>query len=108
MPSAPVYTIKEGDTRPIRAYLRDVSGTAINLAGCTVLFNADQVDGVRFVIAVASVLSAPEGLVAYTPGPTSLAAGLYRVEFEVTFADLSVLTVPNDGYRDLRVLADLN
>lgn len=104
------FTIKQGDTKPeIRATLKDANGTAINLTGATVRFHLSaKVSGTVKVDSPATVISASEGIVQYawSTGDTDT-AGVYNAEWEITFSDGSVQTVPNDGYDEVLIKAQL-
>lgn len=57
----------------------------------------------------ATIENASEGSVSYTPAtgfPTTV--GEYRQEWQVTFADSSILTFPSDSYNTVTILDDLN
>jgi uncharacterized protein YfaS (alpha-2-macroglobulin family) len=51
---------------------------------------------------LATIHDAPNGVVRYSWGTDDTdEAGRYRAEFEVTYADGSVETFPNDGFHDV-------
>lgn len=106
------YRIKAGDTRPtLRANLRDAKKRAIPLAGASVLFLMKPKPGLAGVTIAreADILDEDSALVEFVWGVADTSvAGLYDAEFEITFVDGSVETVPNDGFIDVVVLASLD
>lgn len=101
------YQLKQGDTAyPLEAYLKRVDGTAINLAGATVLFfmrkegaQAPVIDG-----ALAAIVDAPAGRVRYGWTDDDVAeAGEYYAHWVITFQDGKTVTVPNTTYLFVRV-----
>lgn len=107
-----MYQIKRNDTHPsITATLTDEQG-AIPLAGTTVRFKmaAAPDSGISFtpINRVCTITNAATGQVQFDwqTGDTA-AAGVYRAEFEVTFANGAVETFPSDGYIDIIIRADL-
>jgi len=112
------WTIKQHDTRPkYIAALKDKFGTPsvepIDLTNATsvdfIMRAKSATDasstGIR---AEADITDAVNGIVTYTWDPTDTAAvGSYNVEFEITWNDGGVETVPNDGYMEVEVVDDL-
>lgn len=102
-----VFTIKRGDTSPAIVY---ALSPVVNLIGATVVFNMRGEAGAPEVVrASASVVGDPmKGTVSYLWQPADTAqVGTYRGEFEVTFADGTVETFPNNGFIHIRVGEDL-
>ena len=100
------------DTKPILSMtIKDSTGTAVNLAGCTVTFHfinentGSQInDGAGDD--VCTVLVAADGTCTYTWSATDLATpGEYIGEVKVVFADASIQTVY--GTLKFHVRADL-
>ena len=84
--------IKRNDTKPpVTATLAE-DGVAVDLSTASVMFNMGTV-----VAATATVVDGTAGTVKYDwiSGDTAI-AGCYPAEFEVTFADASIQTFPND------------
>ena len=104
------FSIKQNDTSPsLQATLKDADLTAIDLTGATVRFHMKSVDGTVKVDEVMTVVSEANGIVQYdwVSGDTDT-VGTYYVEFEVTYADASVETFPNNGNRVVSVVKELN
>ena len=103
------FTIKRNDTSPaIRWELDDPN---INLVGASVVFNMkNTVTGAlvvdRGAAEVVAVAARPTLGYNWAEGDTAV-AGLYEAEFEITFADESVETTPNDGNIVVKVVVDL-
>jgi hypothetical protein len=111
------YQIKQNDTRPVYAVqLLDQVGTPgetpLDLTSATTIKLKMRVKGSigdPKVDGVMTVTDAAAGKAEYEWQPTDLdTVGLYDVEFEITWADLGVETVPNDGYLELEVVDDLD
>lgn len=105
----PDYTLKQHDTYPpLVADLVDTDG-AIDLS---------EAVSVRLLLRskTLSIITDPVEIVVpetlgriryeWQPGDTDV-AGVYRLEFEITW-DVGVIeTVPNDGYKELVIMEDL-
>ena len=105
------FVAKRNDTRQyLVRTLKSADGTVINLVGASVAFNmrkrgtnALKIDG-----GVAYVTDAAGGMVEYRWATTDLnTAGYYEGEFEVTFTDSTVITVPNEEHIPITVEADI-
>jgi hypothetical protein len=106
------YELKRNDTAPaITATLTDENGVIV-LTGATVRFKlaAAPESGLTFtpINRVCTVTNATKGQVsfAWQAGDTTQ-AGIYRGEFEVTFAGGSIETYPAGEYLDIIILPDL-
>lgn len=108
------FTIKRGDSwPPIVATLSDNVGQ-LNLTTATqvkLLFKT--VTGSTVYSRVCTITTPAAGQVTYTwtgadaaTGPLST-VNSYNVEWEITWGDGSITTVPNEGYKTLSVVADL-
>lgn len=93
--------VKQNDTRPkIRAYAwQGTSSTAIDITGATVVFNmrlSTSPGTVKVSRGSATIVSGATGGMEYTltSGQTDT-VGLYQAEFEITFSDGGILTVPS-------------
>jgi len=106
------FRIKTNDTSPkLAVTLEDASGNAIDITGAF---------GVRFhmkafgatslkVDAPMTVASASGGIVQYSwVGADTNTAGTYYGEVEVTYADNTVETFPNNGYFTIIIKEDLD
>lgn len=101
-----MITIKRGDTARTISDTLLLGGSAIDLSGASVRL-VWQRDGVATRRA-ATIVDAAAGHVSYSPVADDVAvAGRVQIEWEITFSDDSVLTVPTQGYYALHILADL-
>lgn len=98
------FAIKQGDTLPtFRRQLLDTFGMAIDLTGATVRFKMGEPGRAHVINSPAVILSASLGTVEYpwAVGDTKT-PGAYRAEWEITFANGKVMTVPT-ARRDAQV-----
>lgn len=104
------FFIKRGDTGPdLQRQLLDESGNPLNLSSATVRFNMQLKGGaVAISRAAATIVNASTGIVKYSwqAGDTDT-AGSYEGEFEITYPDSSVETVPNYGMIEITITADI-
>lgn len=104
------FVIKQNDRREaIKRTLKDSAGVKVNLTGATVKFIMKSTPtGTAKVNATALVMDAVNGIVQYNwaVGDTDT-MGTFLGEFEITFADATKQTFPNDGYIEVRVIAEL-
>jgi len=103
------FVIKQNDTAPpLEAQLIDADGNPINLDMCGVKFHMKDGYGKVNINRPATIVDAAQGLVRvdWQDGDTSI-AGIMKCEFEVTFTDGKVLTVPNDGYFLIHIFVEL-
>ena len=103
------FTIKQNDTLPsLEVQLIGTDGNPINLDMCGVKFHMRDVGGRKEIIKQATIVDAAQGevKVGWKPGETDI-VGLYKCEFEITFTDDSILTVPNDGYFMAYIVSEL-
>lgn len=104
------FNIKQNDTGPaMLATLQDASGAAVNLTGASVRFHMRSVSGGNPAVdAAATVVTAASGIVRYNWAPEDTdSVGTYQAEFEVTYADGSIETFPNDGYIAVQIVDDI-
>jgi hypothetical protein len=104
------FYIKQNDTGPaMLATLQDASGNAINLVGASVRFHMRSVMGGNPVVdAAATVVTAASGIVRYNwVSADTNTIGTYQAEFEVTYADASIETFPNDSYIPVQIIDDI-
>ena len=104
------FSIKQNDTSPsLQVTLRDSSLVVVNLTGATVRFHMKSVDGTLKIDAPMTVTNDLGGVCQYNwqAGDTDT-VGTYYVEFEVTYADASVETFPNNGSKTVKVVRELN
>jgi hypothetical protein len=111
------YQIKQNDTRPVYAVqLLDRFGTPtqtpLDLTNATrVKFKMRKsgTSGVPKVDVDMTITDRTTGKCEHVWAPTDLdTVGSYDVEFEITWADAGVETVPNAGYLTVKVVDDLD
>ncbi len=103
------FTLKQNDRSPPITASLTAGGAAVDLSGCTVKFimRAPEASSTK-VNATATIVSATAGTVSYSWGATDTdTAGLYRAEWEVTFAGGIKRTWPAEDYLYVLVVADL-
>lgn len=104
------FTIKQGDTLPpIGATLKDAAGAALDLTGASVRFHMRPGgESAASVDQVCEIVDAAAGKVRYAwqVGDTD-APGSYVAEFEVTFSDGRVLTIPNTTNLKIKIVAQI-
>jgi hypothetical protein len=104
------FYIKRNDTSPaMLATLQDANGVAVNMTAASVRFHMWPISSrVIKVDAAATIVTPLDGLVRYDwAGSDADAIGSYQAEFEVTYADASVETFPNDGYIRVEIISDI-
>jgi hypothetical protein len=104
------FSIKQNDTSPsLQATLKDAALDPINLTGATVRLHMKSVDGTIKIDQPMTVVTPLQGLIRYDwqAGDTDT-VGTYYVEFEVTYADASIETFPNNGSKVVSVVRELN
>lgn len=97
-----------GDTLPvIEAILHDGAGNVVNLTGSTVTFRAAPTLGGAAMFSGAATLpnGGADGLVRYTPQTPAGAAGVYLVQWTVTFPGGGTERFPNQRWDQLVVSA---
>jgi hypothetical protein len=104
------FTLKQNDTSPsIQATLKDASGSAVDLSGATVKFHVKSVDGTLKVNQTATLVDEDNGVVKYDwqAGDTDT-VGTYYAEFQVSYADLTTETFPNNDNIVILIKSELN
>ena len=104
------FSIKQNDTSPsLQATLKDAALDPINLTAANVRIHMKSVDGTLKIDQPMTVVTPLQGLVQYDwqAGDTDT-VGTYYVEFEVTYADNSIETFPNNGSKVISVVRELN
>lgn len=101
-----VFTIKRGDTSPSIKY-----APGVDLTGATVVFKMSSLDFTPKIAAgVVTVYNdAAEGDVMqydWNAADTDT-DGIHRAEYQVTYADGSIETFPNDGFITISIGVDL-
>lgn len=103
------FSLKKHDTwPPLNATLSDANGPINLTAATTVKLIIKPTGGGSAITGTCAVISAPAGTVRYTwaTGNTDI-SGTYSGEFEITWSDGKIGTVPNEGYFTLEILDDL-
>ena len=103
------FTIKQNDTSPaLQATLKDANGDAVDVTGATIRFHMRDDEGTVKVDAAGAIVTAASGIIEYNwLAADTDTVGVYEAEFEVTYADSTVETFPNDGYIRVRVKDDI-
>lgn len=104
------FSIKQNDTGPaMLATLQDASGAAVNITGALVRFHMRQIGSTQVKVdAAATIVSSLDGAVRYNwLAADTDTIGSYQAEFEVTYADASIETFPNDGYIRVEIIDDI-
>lgn len=104
------FSIKQNDTSPsLQATLKDAALDPINLTGASVRLHMKSVDGTLKIDQPMTIVTPLQGIIQYDwqAGDTDT-VGTYYVEFEVTYADASVETFPNNGSKVVSVVKELN
>jgi len=104
-----IKTIKQGDTYPpLKALLQMDNGEGIKILGATVnLIIVDEND-VELLNKSVTIIDGTTGEVEYKWLPSDTATvGEFRGEFEITWTDGSIVTVPNDSYFIINIVKEL-
>lgn len=104
------FSLKQDDTWPaINATLSDANGPINLTTATTVKILLKPTGGGTLIQGTCTIVNAAAGTVRYqwVTGDT-VAAGTYNGEFEITWADGKIGTVPNEGYFTVEIIADLN
>lgn len=103
------FYIKQNDTQPrMLATLKDGDENVIDLTDATVRFHMRTVGGSVVTDAAAVVVTAASGLVRYDwQAADTDTVGSYQAEFEVTYADGTIETFPNNGYIRVQIGDDI-
>jgi len=105
------FRIKTNDTSPkLAVTLEDALGNPIGLAGCSARFHMKAFGASSLKVdAGASIEDDVLGIVEYAwTGTDTDTAGTYYGEIEVTYADNTVETFPNNGYFTIIIKEDLD
>lgn len=100
--------LKRNDTwPPAEAQLLDAEGNPIPLTEATVKFLMADPKGSQKISAPAEILDEVEARVRYNWQPADTdTEGAWLAEWEITFSDGKIATVPNDGYIKVIILPD--
>jgi len=101
-----MFHLKRGDTGPsLQGSIVDDEGNAVNITGASVQFHMRQRgSGSVKVDKPATISNASEGDVIYNwEVEDTNEAGIFEIEWEVTFSDGTVETFPNQGFNVIRI-----
>lgn len=104
------FYVKKNDTSPaMLATLQDASFAAIDITGASVRFHMRPIGATQVTVdAAATIVDALAGKVMYEWQAADTATiGAYQAEFEVTYADASIETFPNDAYIRVKIVDDI-
>jgi hypothetical protein len=104
------FSIKRNDTKPtLVANIVTGEGVALNLTNCAVQFIMSYQGNRQIKIqAAANILDAANGTVSYQWANNDCnIASTYYGEFQVTYPDNTVQSIPSDGYFTVLVREDL-
>jgi hypothetical protein len=104
------FYIKQNDTSPkMLATLQNANGDAIDLTGASVRFHMRAVGSTSTVVdAAATIVTAASGIVRYSwTSANTATVGSYQAEFQVTYADATIETFPNDSYISVEIVDDI-
>ena len=104
------FYIKQNDTSPsMLATLQDANGDAVNITGASIRLHMRAIGSNQTTVdAAATIVTAESGIVRYDwIAADTDTIGSYQAEFEVTYADASVETFPNDGYIRVEIIDDI-
>lgn len=109
--ATPTFFIKQNDNRPsLSVSLRDDKDRSVDVTGATVLFHMRNAadDSVTINGGAVDIVDAARGNVRYSWVVANTAtAGAFEGEFQVTFADGTIQTFPNDGYIKVVITDDV-
>jgi len=107
----PTFFIKQNDDRPhLDAFLRDDKDRPVDITGASVKFHLRSLadNSVKITDGSVSVTNATEGAVRFEWTTTNTnTSGNYQGEFQVTFADATVESFPNNGYIKVVITDDV-
>jgi hypothetical protein len=109
------WVMKQNDTWPplgdatTPVVLKDDTGAAINLTGATVKLFIRKADGTGTPLnRTVTIVTPANGTVRYDWVATDTdTAGDYVMEYQITFGDGKIATVPTEGYITLQVIDDI-
>ena len=107
--------LKQGDTARVLTDTLLLGGAAIDLTGAAVALLLKNEDTGALIRQTATIMFPDDqadltkrGRVQYQPTNSDVAKpGKYDLEWEITFSDDSMLTVPTHGYGKLKINPDL-
>lgn len=106
---AEIY-IKQRDTARNITDVLTLGGAAIDLTGATVVMVwRDTATSTVYRRTTVTITDAAAGAVSYAPAADDVSsAGRFEFEWEITFGDATILTVPTQDYHILNIEDDLD
>lgn len=103
------FTLKQHDTwPPLDATLEDAAGPINLTTAASVKLILKTPSGSTTITGTCSIVSAVAGTVRYLWQTSDTASvNTFNAEFEITWNDGKIETVPNSGYFEVSVVADL-
>lgn len=108
-------TMKQHDTRPVltRYLIQTVNGATspvdLTLVGSIGLLMRHSTAPGVLVSGLASVVTVSSAYIAYKWATNDTATtGIYNAEYQLTYTDAGVETVPNDSYFSVEIVDDLD
>lgn len=104
------FYIKQNDTGPsMLVTLQDANDNGVDITGASVRFHLRPISSSTVKVdQAATIVTAADGLVRYDwQAADTDTIGSYQAEFEVTYADASIETFPNDGYIRVEIISDI-
>jgi hypothetical protein len=109
------WVMKQNDTWPplgdavTPVVLKDDTDTPINLTGATVKLFIRKADGTGSPLSrTVTIVTAANGTVRYEWDPADTAdVGDFVMEYQITFGDGKIATVPTEGYLTLSIIDDI-
>lgn len=105
-----IVYLKQNDTKPdLQITVNDDQDAAIDVTDATIAFHMNDSAGTSKVDAAGAIVTAESGIIKYVWSTGDLdTIGTYNAEFQITFSDSSILTVPSKGYLTIVIGAELN
>jgi len=104
------FYIKQNDTSPsMLATLQDADAAAVDITAASIRFHMRPIGSSQTTVdAQAAIVDALAGEIRYDWQAADTAkVGSYQAEFEVTYADSSIETFPNNGYIRVQITDDI-
>jgi hypothetical protein len=91
------------------ATVKDANVDAVDITEASVRFHMRPIGSTTVTVdQPANIVTALEGIVRYDWQAADTATiGSYQAEFEITYADASIETFPNDGYIRVNITGDI-
>jgi len=104
-----IIAIKQGDTYPpLQAYLQMRDGTPIRIEGATVKLILKNESDIVVLNKAVTIEDFDTSYVVYNwVAEDTATEGVFKGEFEITWMEGTILTVPNDGYFTINIVKQL-